>query len=51
MVTASLKEGTAQTVTARQLAAYRLHERVLEPNDFLRWGFMFQVISALSFHK
>ena len=24
-----------------QFAAYRLHERAFESNDFMRWGFLF----------
>ena len=27
-----------------QFAAYRHHERVLEPHDFLRWGYLVQVL-------
>ena len=45
------REAWSRIVTAMQFAAYRLHERVLEPNDFLRWGYVFQVIVALKFYK
>ena len=31
-----------------QVAAYMLRERAFESNDFLRWGFLFQAILALS---
>lgn len=42
---AELEAGELQsrTVTPMQFAAYRLHERVNSSNDFLRWGFLFQV--------
>ena len=30
-------------------AAYRLHKKVLEPINFLRWGYLFQVILAPNF--
>ena len=42
-------EAWSRIVTAIQFAAYMLH--VLEPNGFLRWGFLFQVIFALKFYK
>ena len=42
------REAWSRTVTAMQFAAYRLHERVLEPNNFLRWGYLFQLDPALS---
>ena len=42
------REARSRSVTAMQFAAYRLHERAFESNDFLRWGFLFQVIPALS---
>ena len=40
------REAQFRTVTAMQFAAHRLHERVLQPNDILRWGYLFQVIPA-----
>ena len=42
------REAGSRTDTAMQFAAYRLHERALAPNDFLRWGYLFQVIPAQS---
>ena len=42
------REARSRTVNAMQFAAYRLRERAFESNNFLRWGFLFQVILALS---
>ena len=45
------REAWSSIVTVIQFATYMLHERVLEPNSFLRWGFLFQVIFVLKFYK
>ena len=35
------RDAQYRTVFAMQFAAYRLHETVLQPNNFLRWGYLF----------
>ena len=49
----SLKEGRLGPELSLQCSL--LHtgsmKGVLEPNDFLRWGYVFQVIVALKFYK
>ena len=42
------REARSSTDSAMQFAAFRLDERALAANDFLRWGYLFQVIPAQS---
>ena len=58
MAMQSLKEGRLGPELSVQssllltcMYEHMLHERVLEPNGFLRWGYLFQVIFALKFYK